>query len=42
MHKIWYDKAWDDNRKTNDVDRLVYRLSKDTIEIASCKGHYDG
>ena len=85
MHKIWYDKAWDDylswqsedkktlkrinqlirdiertgdfgigkpeilhgnlsgfrSRRINETDRLVYRISKDTLEIASCKGHYD-
>ena len=85
MHKIWYDKAWDDyqywlmqdrktvrrinqlirdiertgdrglgkpellrgdlsgfrSRRINDTDRLVYRLANGSIEIASCKGHYE-
>ena len=85
MHKIWYDKAWDDyqywlsqdkktvrrinqlirdiersgdigigkpellrgelsgfrSRRINDADRLVYRLRDGSIEIASCRGHYE-
>lgn len=87
MHKIWYDKAWDDyqywltqdrrtvkrinqlirdiertgdsgigigkpellrgdlsgfcSRRINESDRLVYRLVNGSIEIASCRGHYE-
>ena len=29
------------SRRINDVDRLVYRITDNVIEVASCKGHYD-
>ena len=29
--KIWFDE----------VNRLVYRVSKNTLEILSCRGHYE-
>jgi toxin YoeB len=28
------------SRRIDDTNRLVYRLSGDTVEILSCKGHY--
>ena len=28
------------SRRINEEDRLVYRISGETIEIAQCKGHY--
>lgn len=28
------------SRRIDDVNRLVYRINGDMIEIASCKGHY--
>nr|WP_252507699.1 type II toxin-antitoxin system YoeB family toxin [Treponema denticola] len=31
MKKIWFDE----------VNRLVYRVSKNTLEIISCRGHYE-
>lgn len=29
------------SRRIDGVNRLVYRLSKNTLEILSCRGHYD-
>jgi len=29
------------SRRIDDTNRLVYRIKGDTIEIVSCKGHYD-
>ena len=29
------------SRRIDDTHRLVYRIKGDTIEILSCKGHYD-
>ena len=29
------------SRRIDEVNRLVYRLQNETIEILSCKGHYD-
>ena len=29
------------SRRIDDKNRLVYRVSSDFLEIASCKGHYD-
>jgi len=29
------------SRRIDDVHRLVYQLSNDSIEILQCKGHYD-
>lgn len=29
------------SRRIDDVNRLIYRVKADAIEIASCKGHYD-
>lgn len=29
------------SRRINDTHRLVYRIKGDTIEIVSCKGHYN-
>ncbi len=29
------------SRRINDVDRLVYRITDNIMEIASCKGHYN-
>ena len=29
------------SRRIDDVHRLVYQLSGDSIEILQCKGHYD-
>lgn len=29
------------SHRINEVDRLVYRIKNDVIEILSCKGHYD-
>ena len=29
------------SRRIDDVNRLVYRIRDDVIEIISCKGHYD-
>ena len=29
------------SRHINHTDRLVYRIAGDTLEILSCKGHYD-
>jgi toxin YoeB len=29
------------SRRIDEVNRLVYRLRDETIEILSCKGHYD-
>lgn len=28
------------SRRINDEDRIVYRITENTIEIAQCKGHY--
>ena len=28
------------SRRINEKDRLVYRVSGDTLQIASCRGHY--
>ena len=30
------------SRRIDDVDRLVYRLKDDVIEVSQCKGHYSG
>ena len=29
------------SRRIDEVNRLVYRINGDVIEIASCKGHYE-
>lgn len=29
------------SRRITDKDRLIYRIEKDKIYIAACKGHYD-
>lgn len=29
------------SRRIDDTNRLVYRISKDMLEILSCRGHYD-
>ena len=29
------------SRRIDDVNRLVYRISGDVMEIVSCKGHYE-
>ena len=29
------------SRRIDDVNRLVYQLKDDSIEILQCKGHYD-
>ena len=29
------------SRRIDDVNRLVYRITDDVIEIVSCKGHYE-
>lgn len=29
------------SRRIDDVNRLVYRIRGDVMEIASCKGHYE-
>ena len=29
------------SRRIDDVNRLVYRISDDVLEIVSCKGHYE-
>lgn len=29
------------SRRIDDVNRLVYRISGNVMEIISCKGHYD-
>lgn len=29
------------SRRIDDKNRLIYRVSSDFLEIASCKGHYD-
>ena len=29
------------SRRIDDTNRVVYRLKENTIEIASCKGHYE-
>lgn len=29
------------SRRIDDTNRLVYRITNETLEILSCKGHYD-
>jgi len=29
------------SRRIDDMNRIVYRIQDDKIEIAQCKGHYD-
>ncbi|MEG1404254.1 MAG: Txe/YoeB family addiction module toxin [Oscillospiraceae bacterium] len=29
------------SRRIDDINRLVYRISGDVLEVLSCKGHYD-
>ncbi len=29
------------SRRIDNVNRLVYRISDDVLEIVSCKGHYE-
>lgn len=29
------------SRRIDDVNRLVFRIQNDILEIVSCKGHYD-
>lgn len=29
------------SRRIDDVNRLVYRICENVLEIASCKGHYE-
>ncbi len=29
------------SRRIDEVNRLVYRISGETLEILSCRGHYD-
>lgn len=37
MKLIWFEEAWEDDN----VNRLVYRVRENQIEIISCKGHYE-
>ncbi len=30
------------SRRIDNSNRLVYRIKNDTLEILSCKGHYEG
>ena len=30
------------SRRIDDVNRLVYRITDDVMEILSCRGHYEG
>ncbi len=52
MKKIWFDGIgkpealkgdmsgfW--SRRIDDVNRLVYRIRGDVMEIVSCRGHYE-
>ena len=34
-----FSGAW--SRRIDDVNRVVYRVSGDVLEIISCKGHYE-
>ncbi len=34
-----YEGCW--SRRIDDVNRIVYKISDDQIEIIQCKGHYD-
>lgn len=34
-----YRRGW--SKRIDDVNRLVYDLHDDTIEIIQCRGHYD-
>ena len=36
-----HDKRGYWSRRIDDVNRLVYRISGDTLEIAQCRSHYD-
>ena len=29
------------NRRVDDANRIVYRITKDGVEVVQCKGHYD-
>lgn len=29
------------SRRINDTNRIVYRISRDILEILSCRGHYE-
>ena len=29
------------NRRIDDANRIVYRITKDGVEVVQCKGHYD-
>lgn len=29
------------SRRINDVDRIIYSVEEDTLNIVACKGHYD-
>ena len=29
------------SRRIDDANRLIYRLNGDTLEVLSCKGHYE-
>ena len=29
------------SRRIDDTNRLVYKINNDSIEVLSCKGHYD-
>jgi len=29
------------SRRINEIDRIVYRVNKNQLEIASCRSHYD-
>ena len=36
-----YDLSEYWSRRIDDTNRLVYRIKHDTLEILSCRGHYD-
>jgi toxin YoeB len=48
MLKPWHDTAWDDylwwqtqDRKTlKRVNRLVFQIKGETLEICACRGHH--
>jgi toxin YoeB len=37
--RLKHREGW--SRRIDDVHRLVYQLTDDSIEILQCKGHYD-
>lgn len=36
-----YDKSGWYSRRIDEKNRIVYKIEKDNVIIASCKGHYD-